>query len=179
MDTRWKICARVWACLVIVILSGCGEEPISVVLTAHEEAAIYRAIFRHAGGIGRYAIHPETSHGYSGSEETLDCDWLQTRLIQEMPTIKPEIIPAFCAINSTTRPINPEVITLLGLKVEGMPSETFTFLKLSSIQTDSKKTQALVCVDLQSGEFVTGSYLLLTYEDGLWKVLHEWQTYIS
>lgn len=180
MGTHWKTAVRLWACLLMFLLSGCGEEPIRVPLTTAEEAAIYTAIFKYAGGSDRYAIDPDTNQGYWRRGEALDCDSFESILLRDMPTIVPEIIPAFCALNRTSRPINPEVITLLALDVTTKDSLTAThFLKLSSIQTDSQKTQALVFVQLQDGDVFRGTYLLLTHEDGLWNVRYDWETYIS
>jgi hypothetical protein len=167
-----------------VILGGCQQKTSTVnpseLLTLHEEAEIYIAIFAYIGSDRIDAIDSETSQGLWRRNTTLNCESLQTSLMRDMPTILTEIIPAFCDRNRTIRPVNPEIIKLLSLEIEDWETPgSHHMIKVSSIQVDTQKLQALVFVEIQDGDVFRGTYLLLVHDHDLWRVLYDKQVYIS
>jgi hypothetical protein len=177
---RWALTVGVVSTVVI----GCARAPAlanpSELLPLNEEAAIYTAIFAYIGSDRIDAIDSETNQGLWRRDTPLNCDSLQTSLMRDMPTIVPEIIPAFCDRNRTIRPINPEVIKLLSLEIEDWETPgSHHMLKVSSIQVDPQQRQALVFVEVQDGDVFRGTYLLLVHDHGVWRVLYDKQVYIS
>jgi hypothetical protein len=151
-------------------LYGCGSTLVPLTIT--EETAIYTATFERVGKDRIHAIVPTTNTGgFSEGRNADDCAGLQTVLVSHMPMIIPDIIPAFCQTNEISRPVNVEVIQQLGLEIRDF--EQGNTIRLSSIQTDAAKSQALVFVQVQDGDFAREVYLLLIQKDGKWSVRAE------
>jgi hypothetical protein len=163
----------VWT--LIRMLYGCGGVvPTLVPLTIDEETAIYAAIFDRVGLRHIDAVAPTTNFGGFGRAHAAnDCEGLQTWLMNYMPAMKPDLVPAFCQTNDISRAVNPKVIQRLGLETRTL-SQGDT-IQVSSIQTDATKTQALVFVQIQDGDFMRETYLFLTQKEGTWTVQVEHQ----
>ena len=164
----------------LLLLGGCGTtESIPSPLTANDEAAIYTLIFHDLAGDDGVLLS-ETNRGDGPGDQTIDCAMTEPYLLLEMPTIKEEVIPAFCALNQTSHPINPAVLDLLAFEIHDSKAPApSTMVRVSSIQIDSHKTQALVFADYQNSEFLYGAYFLLINHNGTWTVLYEVLAYIS
>jgi hypothetical protein len=159
----------VWT--LVHVLHGCGESTM-VSLTIDEETAIYAAIFDRVGLGHIDAVAPTTNvGGYGRTYASDDCAGLQTMVMNRQPALKPDLIPAFCQANDVSRPVNPEVIRQLGLETRTLTQGDT--VRLSSIQTDGAKTQALVFVQVQDGDFMREVYLFLIQKDGTWSVQDE------
>jgi hypothetical protein len=157
-----------WALASVVY--GCGSTLVPLTIT--EETAIYTAIFERVGKDRIHAIVPTTnSGGFGAGRNADDCAGLQTALVSHMPMIIPDIVPAFCQTNEISRPVNAEVIQRLGLEIRNFGRGNT--IRLSSIQTDAAKSQALVFVQVHDGDFAREVYLLLFHEDGEWAVRDE------
>jgi hypothetical protein len=145
-----------------------------------EESAIYRAIVALVGDSRIAVIHKDTSRGYTGNRDTMDCSGLERFLSTEMPEMDRALVSGFCAANDRSRPIDPAVIQAAGLELADWNAPELTsMLRLSSVQLDSTRSQALVFVDVRDGDFSRGVFLLLTKKDGRWRVQYSTQVYIS